>query len=529
MVSRNTTVATEREEKDNRIKMFDSFLQTPHRSVETYFPIHKELLEKDPEFYGRLSAWYMENGDVRDHKEVFTAMLISSNYPGHREAGLYYLRNLDPYQVFKICLPLAPKLREASKGRPAVKAKLPDGYYVKHVSKSFPGSMIKELTYYCWERERDRRHIDGVILRNRHDLKRILEFHRIPHSDYVNSVLFKDNPPPGSVFDGLKKISKEENPTVQAKWLMENKIPLQIAAGLLKAMTPAAWVALIKNMSPQEVINSLNMIKKKGAYDNSDIKKLVEEKLIEAKTNKRVSALKTKDAVKSANLSEVDSQLLNDIADKQIKSKGRIKQSTALLVDKSSSLDQAIEVAKQLGSMISTCMADETPLYTIAFDSMPRQITVTGKTFADWEAAFRHIHADGSTSVGAGVAWLTRNKIRVEQIVIITDEKENANPFFVKAYQEYVKVMGEEPHVIIVRVSNFKTYVTDECKKVNIPVDVYEVGAASDKYSFTNLIPMLARRSKLDLLMDVMSTELPKRPAPVPMPDVVRNRSVANA
>lgn len=525
-------------ELDHRIVALNSFLQTPHGNVEAYFKIHKDLLAKDPEFYGHLAVWHWNNGTVRDHNEVFATMLISSDHPGHRDAGLSFMRQLPFYQVARVVehyrrFVAGAKVVKTEKeievfDKKTKKNKKVKAVHEKLVGGNLPRSMISELKFYWWEREERRRDLDNTMLLARSQSKTLVERYRIPHSEYVDKVLFEDNPPPGSVFFNLKKIAKEDNPTEQAKMVIENRIPLKTALGLIKNRTPAAWAAIIEVMSPQELINNMGQLKKKGVLDNPDLKQMVDTKLTtKAKTNKRVSALKVKDAIKAAKLSEEDAKILEDVADTQIKAKGRISLPTALLVDKSHSLEQAIEVAKQLGSVVGTVMGDGVPLHVIAFDSMPQQIKVAGNSFSDWEAAFRNVYANGSTAIGAGVALLTRNKIRVEQIVIITDEKENAHPFFVKAYQEYVKAMNEEPHVVIVKVGDAKDYIEQKCKEANIPVDVYEVGSSSDKYSFTSLIPLLARRSKLDLLMDVMAEELPKRKAPLPMPQVVRDRQNA--
>ena len=60
-------------------------------------PRYREMLTRDPLFYGRLATWYQANGAVRDHKEVFIAHLLVSDLPEHREAGFVLLQDLPPY------------------------------------------------------------------------------------------------------------------------------------------------------------------------------------------------------------------------------------------------------------------------------------------------------------------------------------------------------------------------------------------------------------------------------------------------
>ena len=64
-------------------------------------------------------------------------------------------------------------------------------------------------------------------------------------------------------------------------------------------MTPAVLLALIERMSPQELINNLASLQQRGAFDNPDLKALIEQKLEAAKTASRVSAFKAEKALKA--------------------------------------------------------------------------------------------------------------------------------------------------------------------------------------------------------------------------------------
>ena len=89
-------------EHDIRVEILNTLLTTPHRALEKVWPVHQELIGKDPRFYVRLAAWYADNGDVRDHKEMFIVNLVLSDFPGHRDVGLAMLRGLPPYQVVRV-------------------------------------------------------------------------------------------------------------------------------------------------------------------------------------------------------------------------------------------------------------------------------------------------------------------------------------------------------------------------------------------------------------------------------------------
>ena len=75
-------------EQDIRLQILNTLLTCPHRDLAQIATVHAELQERDPRFYVRLAAWYNQTGAVRDHKEIFAATLIRSQWEGHRDVGL---------------------------------------------------------------------------------------------------------------------------------------------------------------------------------------------------------------------------------------------------------------------------------------------------------------------------------------------------------------------------------------------------------------------------------------------------------
>src|SRR5262245_35207757 len=89
-------------EQDLRLNILNTLLTTPHRKLEQIWPVHQELIKQDPRFYVRLAAWYAEQGDVREHKEMFIINVILSDFGGKRDVGLALLRELPPYEVVRV-------------------------------------------------------------------------------------------------------------------------------------------------------------------------------------------------------------------------------------------------------------------------------------------------------------------------------------------------------------------------------------------------------------------------------------------
>jgi hypothetical protein len=89
-------------ERDLRPEILNSLLTTPHRKLEEVAAVHVAMAKRDPLFYGHLAVWYQQNGDVRDHHEVFVGHLLTSDLPEHRDAGFMLLQEFPPYQVARV-------------------------------------------------------------------------------------------------------------------------------------------------------------------------------------------------------------------------------------------------------------------------------------------------------------------------------------------------------------------------------------------------------------------------------------------
>jgi hypothetical protein len=476
-------------ETDVRVQILNSFLTTPHRKLEELAPLHTSALERDPLFYGHLAPWYFAKGEVRDHKLLFVAHLATCEYPEFREAAWVMLQQLAPYEV----------------------ARALD--HTKKVIGKTPRSFKSAIVHYLRTREENIRQFDGAALRARNDLKHLYASLRIKPGTRAQAVLFDEQPPADSPMAALKQLAKAATADEQARVILENKIPYTTAVGAIKQMTPAVLVALINAMSPQEVINNMASLQKRGAMDNAEVKALIDQKLAAAATDKRVSTMKAKKAIQAAQLDSETEQALTAITDQRVAAKVEIKRSTALFVDKSGSMSQAIEVAKQLAGLISAVTTAD--FYVYAFDSAAFEIKVgvpNGKrpAFSDWEKAFKFIKADGSTSIGAPLAKMTKDKKYVEQILIVTDEGENSSPTLAEAWVEYCQEMSAAPSVIVVQVGGTYDQFAQSLQRKGVELTRYAF--SGDSYSLPNILPLLAMPSKAELVDLIMGFEIPERP-----------------
>jgi len=485
-------------EQDIRINILNTLLTTPHREISNLYPVHVDMCKQDPLFYMRLAAWYVSNGEVRDHKEAFIVTLCTSNFDQHRDVGLALLRELPPYQVVRIV--------DFISGRKNVKIK---GHVIVNygLGKPIPRSMRTEIVRYLKEREADDAWFDSAVSTAKKHVKRLYALLHVAPSERAQKILFDNQPPPTSKQYAIKTLSNAKTPIEQAKIIIENKIPYRVASTIIDAITPTVMVALIEVMSSQELINNIESLRRRGAFDNPEIKSLIEKKLDSARTNKRVSALKASEAAKASDVSDDIKQKLNEVADTQIKSKGRITVSTALLVDKSGSMAQSIELGKQIAAAISAVM--DAPLFVFAFDTWAHPIIANGSDLESWQKAFKGISAGGGTSCGVPLTYMMHKQIAVNQIIIVTDEREVNPPAFIPALQAYCKTMNVDPNVVIVKTVDADNMIETQAKNAGIMVDTWQFNG--DYYSVPNLIKFLSKSGKFNLMMDIMEYPLPVR------------------
>lgn len=481
-------------ERDLRLDLLNSLLDTPHRNLDLVAPLHDEALALDPQFYGHLAVWYQKEGVVRDHQEVFIANLLASDWQPHRDAGFMLLQALPPYQVSRV-------LR-----------------FMKRHKRKVPRATRTAITRYLHAREADPQWFDRAAMRGRKAMKHLYASLHVKPGVRADAILFKNDPPEDSLAFKVKVLAKAETPEAQAEVIRTHRIPYVVAVGTLRTLTSNVLTALLEVMTPQEVINHLKSLKARGAFDDAEVKALIEAKLTKAKTAKRVSAYKAKVAQAFVDVDADTAKRLNAVTDAQVKQQGRIKRPTALLVDKSGSMTMAIELGKHIAALISNLTTAALHVYafdTVAFEIKPGMGLLRKKpkhklTLDDWERAFRGVQAGGATSIGVALDHLRRKRRVVEQVILVTDECENTAPYFTQVYEQYRAEMKVAPEVVIVKVGYASTLLERQLQQKRIPCATLTF--EGDYYALPNLVPLLTRPSRQELLQEILETPLPQRP-----------------
>jgi len=507
-------------EEDIRLEMLNSFLSCPHRDTDAVNKVHQELVTKDPVFYAHLGAWYFKNGEIRDHKEVFVGTLAVDSFLDNRETGLALFRRFPVFlkrRVIGFIKGKKIKIREKTGNKIQKGKKVIDEVKITEKTvglfKNIPTAFKKDVEKYLRWIEADNDRFDSIAMKSLNDLKGLYASLSIKPSPRAQKILFEQKYPEDSKLNVYKEIADSKTPDEAAILIVKNKIPFTVAVGLVDNVTPSVLVALINSMSPQEVINNIASLEEKGAMNNPDTKAIIDKKLKQAEKGKNVAALKPKTVQATGRIkNEETRKKLDAIADSQVRKSGTIKIPTAVLFDKSGSLSESIEIGKRAAALLSGVMS--APLHVVAFDSMAREIVSAGPGLSAWEKAFQGVTSHGGTSIGCALDYLMRKNVRVEQIIVITDEDENGDPRFWEVFPKYVRLMGVTPNVVLIHVNNqdgiYRTGFSDSLKAHGIAYDLYKPDTG-DYYALPGLVTLLSRNSKIDLLYEIMDTPLPVR------------------
>ena len=75
--------------------------------------------------------------------------------------------------------------------------------------------------------------------------------------------------------------------------------------------------------------------------------------------------------------------------------------------------------------------------------------------------------------------------------------------------RKYRAELKADPAVCFVRTPGASTQLEEACRKAGLVVDAFQF--TGDYYALPNLVPLLARPSKLELLLEILDYPLPAR------------------
>jgi hypothetical protein len=521
-----TTKASEQGITRNTI--INELSRSPHGKLEEYTPVCVEAAKSEAEFLAHLIAFDKLNGQVRDAKVALPVISLSvaefCRDQEFLENSLAHMAMLDVrnfVRAFRFAKGLTgltdvgPKKQQVF-GITAEEAR--EGYRV-HVFESMgeiirkpgPGSMnqIRKVAQrYLRAREENWGWWERTAVQHRKTLRELYALTHTKPSAMADAILFKNEKPRGTIFEAISRLGTM-SPEEAAGTILERKIPFLIAKGAMgkKIQDPSVLLALIDRMSPSELVNNMTELERLGVKKEPALRAALEKALTKAGSSKKntFKATVAAEAVEDEGLK----QKLVALQEKQIKQLGGVDGNWAVLADASGSMAPCIEIGRKVAATLAKLVKGE--VYLIFFNTSPRVLRATGKTYEDILKESSRVNADGGTSIGCGLQYLLDEKIEIDGIAVVSDAAENTTPFFTEVYGRYSKVFDKEPPVYLYRVGGRMSYADHDLavsmKGAKIDLQEFSLPGSVDFYSLANTVGTM-RVSRYGLVQKIMETPL---------------------
>jgi len=465
-----------------RQKILTELTRSPHGNLKEYIPVVADACAKHPEFLAHLIAWNHTKGQVRDSKLALPLCTAASlTYPQELlENSFAHLAKLNPRDFvrgYRFGLELRLPLRMRVLRRLATA-------YLREF----------ESTPY-WQR---------TALQHRAKLKELYALSHTKPSPRVNDVLFKNDYSSAPLFQKVKLLHSM-SPLEAAGTIMNERIPFLIAVGALgaKAKEPDLVLALIKAMSPTELVTNTKFLERLGVKSNPALRAAFEEAVGRASSSK-ANMLKTTRAAEQMT-DEGLKQKLQGLQEKQLASL-QVEGDWLVLADKSGSMSTCIEASRHIAAAL--CKFVKGKVWLVFFDTAPQTIDVTGCTLDMIRAATKYITADGGTSIGCGLQRMLDAHESVDGIAIVSDACENTAPSFWDVYRRYCESVGKDVPVYLYLLHGGDSLIYAQRFLHGHDIQVFDLKETTvDYYSLPNLVQTM-RTNRYSLLDEVMATKL---------------------
>ncbi len=491
------------EQDRTRMALWNSIVSVPHRDYSKLTPIFHAAMESDPDFASRAMVELRFRSKIRDVVDAGVITLLQSDpqFPEFREAGRCLLLGSDIYDIAGEYSGL--------QGLPPYRILRID-HHIRSSDKKSSRLMKSIATDFLSSLQYNHRRFDGVIMRpnGRRGIKAMYRKHHVKPNEYAQAILWDKNPPEGSMPWMVRQIAATDDVTEKARLVMKYRPPYEIASSLIPK-TIEAGIALVDIMTPTQALNSRSWVEKLGILEIPEVKAVYL-----AKVGQATASVASAEFRKSAQGADTEVQAaISSAKEKAVQLSDRIDRDTLLLVDKSGSMESAIEFAQHTASRIAPLCDGE--FMVVAFDTNGRFITADDNSLAGWQSAFRMIRANGGTSVGAGLSVALSAGFMPEQVVVITDEAENNRPYYANVLQQYTELTGLVVHTYIVNLGSSGYYgrtdgLSNSLTAAHLPFERFEIDAA-DYYVLDQISQMLTGDKGTTLVDLILQRQLPHR------------------
>lgn len=427
-----------------RMALYQQLMNVPHRKIEPIVTGLREAMTVDPDFTARACVYLLAGGTkIRDQQDaaVITLLQAPPQFQEYRQAGRALLLGSNVYNI--------------SVGTPAkhIKVKSIPAFrvmrtldYITQSDMKIPRlrkTITRDFVNYVQSNENV---FHAIVTNNRPALIELFVREHIRPNKLAKTVLFNNEPIEDTTSWWVRKIANEPDVKLKAQWIAEQRIPYRIAVSIAPKTHPIVAMALIEVMTPTEAANSRAWIEKSGLLKNDEVKKVYLQKVGRASN---VASIAHRASSQGA---DEEVQAVMEMAqEKAVKSGDRIKSDLLLLIDRSGSLSQSIDVAVEFGARIAPVCDGQ--LRVVVFNDYASIVTVTDPTsLKGWKNAFKGITANGGTSIAKGFMKGIEGGFHPQAICIISDGAEHIGSF-TDVLDEYCNLSGMTPIVQMIRVA----------------------------------------------------------------------------
>jgi len=480
-----------------RNAVYNQMIRVPHREYAEMVGVFSKAMHEDPLFVSRACVHLATGGtEIRDQADAAIIALIQTpneiNY-GFREAGRCLLLGSNVYKTEPDGLQGLPPFRIFRVLQFISKSKTPVHRQVKGV-----------LADYIEHLQNNEDLFDRVAVQSRKDIKWAYRMSHIKPSARAQAILFDSKPPKDSVFYAIQQIAKETDIVKKALAIAEDKrIPYRIASSIVGKLTPETAIALISTMTPTEALNSQSWVKESGVLNIPEVRELFEKKVAGA-TKSIASASHRKSAqVEDAGLQAAVAKAKQKSVDKSKK----IEDDLLIAVDRSGSMQSAIEAAKEFGMRIAP-VCEKAPM-VVVFNNDATELKIDDVTsIKAWETAFAPVRAGGQTSMESALRLAKRRGFEPTTVVFIGDGGENAG-----SVREWMRKEAADFRTVFIKVSS-SAYADPFSRSMqDTAFEMFEMGRDIDYYVFDQVTSFLQTGAYQSLSEKIMDIELPRRVA----------------
>jgi hypothetical protein len=461
--------------------------RSPHGDLMQYAPVGAVAAVDDPNFFSHLIAWNEQKGQIRDSKVALPVIALSSKALVEdaelRDNALAHIVGLAPRDMLRAI------------------------HFAKNLAGVSRRLLYRHVEKYIRDLEAQPGRFERVALQHRATLVSIYSLLHLKPDDYAKRVLqFKDAKGKNYAPVGLRaEVASLKNmlPDEIAGTIMRRNIPFLIAAGALgvKAKDPAVVQALIGAMSPTELVTNTKLLERLGMKENPALRAAYEAGLQKvAKSTK--ATLKT--SVAAAAVGGKLGEKMLGTQEKQLDNMA-VEGDWLILADKSSSMKDGIEVARQVAAIVARVAKGKT--YLVWFDGAPYFHDVTGKSLEDISKLTKHVSASGGTNIGCGLDYINQRKLIVDGIAVVSDGGDGYGSLFPKAYAAHTEASSKEVPVYFYKLAGDPDRFTGNVEAAGIQMQTFDLTKSVDYYALPNIVQTM-RTNRYSLIDEIMATPL---------------------